>query len=162
MAMVSGISFVTQAQKTGSEYSSAVGARFSDTYYDLVSFSYKKFLNSRGAIELNAGFGSRGYYDYASTTLSAAVAYQWHFDIPVEGLKWFVGGGATIFNTFSKGDRYHGFGLGVFPTGGIDYKFAAIPLNLTADVRPTFLITSPSYYNSVYPNVGFSVRYTIR
>jgi hypothetical protein len=154
--------FISNAQKNGGDYNAAIGARFGTTYYDIVSFSYKKFTNAKGALEFNAGFGSHGYGGYNTATLSGALSYQWHFDIPVEGLKWFVGGGATVFNTFSEGNDYEGFGFGLFPTGGIDYKFPTIPLNLTADVRPTFLVASPSYYNSVYTNFGFAVRYTIK
>ncbi len=160
-------SFSAYAQKRGSDYKSAIGGRFGNTYYDVFSFSYKTFITDPGALELNAGFGAKGYGNYNTATLSAAISYQHHFDIkPVQGLKWFVGGGATIFNTFSKKDNdytgYSGFGLGIFPTGGIDYKFASIPLNLTADARPTFHVVSPGYYNSVYGNFGIAARYTFR
>lgn len=159
-----GISAAVNAQKEGSDYKSAVGLRLGSTYYDVLSFSYKTFITEQGAIELNGGFGARGYSNgYHATTLSGAASYQHHFDIkPVDGLKWFVGGGATIFNTFSDYDTYKGFGFGIFPTGGVDYKFAAIPLSLTADVRPTFNITGPSYYNSFYGNFGIAARYTFR
>ena len=146
----------------GSDYKSAIGIRLGSTYYDVFSFSYKTFISAQGAIELNAGFGSKGYGEgNHASTLSFAGSYQHHFDIkPVNGLKWFIGGGATIFNTFSDNNTYEGFGFGIFPTGGIDYKFPTIPLNLTADVRPTFQIVTPSYYNSFYGNVGIAARYT--
>ncbi|HTG57529.1 MAG TPA: hypothetical protein VL943_14730, partial [Niabella sp.] len=87
-----------------------------------------------------------------------------HFDIkPVDGLKWFVGGGVVVSNTFSNNKYYKGVGVGLFPTGGADYKFKKIPLAVSADVRPTFNIVEPfdyNDYNNFYPNVGVSARYT--
>ncbi|MEO7310996.1 MAG: hypothetical protein ABIX01_11410 [Chitinophagaceae bacterium] len=147
-----------------STYKSAIGARIGSTYYDLISASFKTFISKPGAIELNLGFGSRGYFGYGNTaTVSFAGSYQHHFDIPkVPGLKWFVGGGATVYNAFSDYDAYKGLGFGVFATGGVDYKIARIPLNVSADVRPTINITRPGYYNSFYGNYGVAARYTLR
>ncbi|MFT4024308.1 MAG: hypothetical protein QM664_11050 [Flavihumibacter sp.] len=53
------------------------------------------------------------------------------------GLQWYIGGGVAAYNSFSNKDYYRGFGLGLFPTGGVDYKFGNIPLNVSADFRPT-------------------------
>ena len=36
---------------------------------------------------------------------------------------------------------------GYFPTGGADYKFGKIPLDVSVDIRPTFRVASPTYYN---------------
>ncbi len=148
------------------DYKNAIGLRGGGGYYDLISASYKTFLTSSGALELNLGF--RPYtYSYLSSynwfNLSLSASYQHHFPIgAVEGLRWFVGGGATAYNTFSKFEDYKGFGLGVFPTGGVDYKFGNIPLNVSADLRPTISIIKPyAFYSSFYAgNVGASIRYT--
>jgi len=157
------LGFAGQAQST---YKSAIGARLSGTYYDNFAFSYKFHVTNPGAIELNAGFGSYGRYpgyynDKRPFFVSFSGAYQHHFDIPVDGLRWFIGGGATVYHASSKNDAYVGTGFGIFPTGGIDYKFAKIPLNLTADFRPTFFVTTHEYYNHFYPNAGIAARYTI-
>jgi len=155
------------AANAQSTYKSAIGGRFGTTYYDVGSVSYKFFVTQPGAVELNFGVGSRGYSyvsdDFRTFYLHFSGAYQHHFNIPVDGLRWFVGGGAVVYNGFAN-DRYkeyRGVGVGLFPTGGIDYKFSKIPLNLTADVRPTFLVTAPDYYNSFEANVGVAIRYTI-
>jgi hypothetical protein len=156
-----GIVSASFAQSNSQDYKSAIGARLGSTYYDLLSFSYKSFITEQGALELNAGFGSKNY-DYSTATLSAAISYQHHFDIkPAPGLKWFVGGGLTVFNTFSDHHEYEGFGFGIFPTGGVDYKFNGIPLNVSADVRPTIHVVGPSYYNSFYGDFGIAARYTL-
>jgi hypothetical protein len=149
-----------------SKYRSAVGVRIGNGYTDLVSASLKTFLGeSPGAIELNLGV-KPGYGDNDVFNLSLSASYQYHFDIPpVDGLRWFIGGGLTGYHSFSGHSDYRGFGLGIFPTGGIDYKFAGIPLNLSADIRPTIRIAAPRYYeyNNFYPgNFGISARYAFR
>jgi hypothetical protein len=162
------ILFVTTSvfsqQSDESSYKSGIGIRAGRGYYDLIAASFKTFVSEKGAVELNVGF--RGYsYSYSWFNLSFSAAYQYHFNIGnVEGLKWFIGGGATAYNTFSSYKAYTGFGLGLFPTGGVDYKFANIPLNVSADIRPTIGIIKPyTYYDNFYVgNVGLSARYTFR
>lgn len=147
-------------------YKSAVGLRVGDGYYDLISASLKTFLGkSPGALELNVGFRDYGVIGDDWFNLSASLSYQYHFDIkPVPGLRWFVGAGVTAFNTFSSDAYYRGFGLGIFPTGGVDYKFSRIPLDVSADIRPTIGIIKPyDYYDDFYAgNVGLAARYTFR
>lgn len=147
----------------GSSYTKGIGLRVGGGYYDLVSASFKAFVTEPGAIEVNIGFRPYGYVGYNWVNLSGSVSYQHHFPIgSVEGLRWFVGGGVTAYNTFSSDDYYRGFGLGVFPTGGVDYKFGNIPLNVSADFRPTIALIKPyEYYSSFYAgNAGVSARYT--
>lgn len=164
LLLVLGVSFAATAQ---GDYQRSIGIRIApETYYDLFSFSYKTFLSDAGAFEFNAGGGTRGYYysshRYHPFSLSVSGTYQHHFDIPVNGLKWFVGGGLTAYHAFSDGSRYRGFGFGFYPTGGIDYKFPLIPLNLTADYRPTIFFARPDYYDSFHAsNFGISARYVI-
>ncbi|MCH5596567.1 hypothetical protein [Niabella ginsengisoli] len=158
--------YVTTALFAQSEYKQSIGLRLGSGYYDVASAAYKTFLNDASALEFNLGINpdrvGRGGPKW--TSVSAAATYQHHFDIkPVDGLKWFVGGGIVLSNTFSNNDHYTGFGVGLYPTGGADYKFKKIPLAVSADVRPTFHIVEPfdyNKYNNFYPNVGVSARYT--
>lgn len=152
-------------------YQSAIGLRIAPAgYYDLVSASYKTFLASTpGALELNLGFRPDHYGGTDVISVSFAAGYQYHFDIPpVPGLKWFIGGGLSLYDTHvrDKNNNYNydsGFGMGIFPTGGADYKFADIPLDVSADLRPTIGFVRPNdYYNYFYVSVGFSARYTFR
>ena len=154
-----------------SDYKQAIGIRVSPaSNYDLAAASFKTFLSEAGAIELNAGFGGDRYYDipgdnYRTNSVSFTGAYQHHFDIqPVDGLKWYIGGGATVFHTASsnKNKAYRGTGFGLFPTGGADYKFKSIPLNVSADWRPTFLVARPErgWNNFLGEQFGVSARYT--
>ncbi|HLA52936.1 MAG TPA: hypothetical protein VK618_06515 [Flavitalea sp.] len=164
--LLAGSQHVDAQDLTGSEYKSAVGIRLGGGYYDVVAGSLKTFITKAGAIELNLGVrGDRGF-GYNWVNLSVSGSYQHHFDIPaVDGLKWFIGGGLTAYNSFSKYDAYDGFGLSIFPTGGADYKFENIPLNVSVDVRPSIQIVRPfdDIYNGFYiGNFGAAVRYTFR
>jgi len=155
--------------KAQSEYKQAIGARVSGALgYDVFSGSFKTFMSDAGAMEFNVGFGfnTYGYLlgSYKTTTLGLSAAYQHHFPIGnVEGLKWYLGGGATALYSSSKWDDYKGFSLGVFPTGGVDYKFKNIPLNVSADWRPTFFFVNPDkgLFHGFYPSsAGVAARYT--
>jgi hypothetical protein len=155
-------------------YHSAIGLRIGTGYADLFSASYKVFLSDGpGALELNLGVKppyTYGVYGYPYTNdditmMSFSASYQYHFPIQaVPGLQWFIGGGLTLTNTFTDVDGYSGIGFGLFPTGGADYKFGKIPLDVSVDIRPTFRVASPTYYdyeNFYFPDFGFSARYTI-
>lgn len=156
--------FISVAGFAQVNYKNAIGARVAPaSYYDFFSFSYKTFVSNAGAIEVDAGIGwdTKGVHNPFS--FAASAAYQHHFSIPVEGLNWFVGGGFTMYNSFtSKGSGYRGLGFGFFPTGGIDYRFPSIPLNLTADYRPTIFFARPDNRADFEPaNFGISVRYVL-
>lgn len=146
-----------------SSYQNGIGIRFGSGYFDQTSVSFKTFISNQGALEFNGGI--RGYKagPYKWTNVSLSGTYQHHFNIPnVPGFKWFVGGGLAISNSFSNYDDRTGLGVGIYPTGGVDYKFKNIPLNLSADIRPTINVVEPfsNYYDGFYTNFGIAVRYT--
>lgn len=150
-----------------SNYKQAIGVRLSPaSNYDVFAASYKMFLAEQPALEFNLGVGGNRYAyfvdDYRTTTVSVSAAYQHHFAIkPVDGLKWYVGGGATVFHSSSKHDAFKGVSVGLFPTGGADYKFKKIPLNVSADWRPTFLVAKTDQYSGFYGDgFGIAARYT--
>lgn len=172
VAFLLSLNMLKVSAQEGGDYKRGIGLRAGGGYYDLIAASFKTFVTKPGAIELNLGFRPYAgvYSTYNQFHLSFSASYQHHFPIgSVEGLRWFVGGGATAYNTFSSNKDLAGFGLGLFPTGGVDYKFGNIPLNVSADFRPTFAIVRPDYYGYSYfnaynrfyaGNVGASVRYT--
>jgi hypothetical protein len=168
--------YLVSAFSQSTTYHSAIGLRIGTGYNDLFAASYKTFLSDGpGALEFNLGVkppytytaypGNPSYSNSDITMMSFSASYQYHVPIPaLPGLQWFVGGGLTLSNTFSDLDGYNGLGLGLFPTGGADYKFSKIPLDVSVDIRPTFRIASPTYYdydNFYFPDFGFSARYTI-
>lgn len=150
-----------------SDYDKAIGIRISESYYDIASVSYKFFVSDPGAFELNGGFGARTYRTpgnrVGAFAFTAAVTYQHHFNIgSVPGLRWFIGGGVMAYHVFADDRHYRGFAVGLYPTGGVDYKFPKIPLNVSADYRPTLFLGRPSSYDLFYAtNFGVAARYTI-
>ena len=59
----------------------------------------------------------------------------------------------------NKTNGYSGIGFGLFPTGGVDYKYRKIPQVVSDNIRWSFRVASPVYYNygNVYfPDSGFS------
>jgi len=103
IALIIALFVVTITGQAQSTYKSAIDLRVSDGYYDEVATSLKTFLSNPAAIELNIGFRVYGYIGYSWFNLSASLSFQYHFKIrSVAGLRWFIGGGATAFNTFSS------------------------------------------------------------
>jgi hypothetical protein len=151
---------------TQTTYDNSIGIRLGTGYYDIFSASFKTFISSSpSALEFDLGFKPQSYgYGLDAFNLSFSAAYQYHFDIAaVPGLRWFIGGGLSAYNTFVSSNQYYqsGFGMGVFPTGGADYKIAKIPLAVSLDFRPTFGFVRPNdYYSYDYFSLGLSARYT--
>ncbi len=146
------------------DYKNSVGIRFGGGYYDLVGASFKTFISAPGALEFDLGVKpsqSYGGYSDGVTNLSISGAYQHHFPIAnIEGFKWFVGGGAIIANTFSDYEDWSGVSVGIFPTGGVDYKLKNAPFAFSADVRPTaHFVKSYGGINGFLFNGGLTARY---
>ncbi len=81
--------------------------------------------------------------------------YEYHGDISgAEGLKWFAGGGPSIF-LFGNG---FGSELALRPTAGLDYKINGAPLAFSFDWRP--LIGLGDLGNEVGA-FGLGIRYVI-
>lgn len=159
LSLVVGCFFAAQSQST---YKSAIGIRAG--YPPAASF--KQFVSDQGAIEAFAGFFPFGSY-YRYVTLGAT--YQHHFPIgSIEGFQWYIGGGAAIqiwaYDNDPIYDGLNNFFPGVVAVGGVDYKFSQIPLNVSADVMPTFLIGGDLYRGLSHfrGGGGVSARYTFR
>lgn len=149
--------FFAGYQLNAQNYSSALGLRLG---YPL-SISYKTFISPTGAIEIFGGL--RGYSTYSWINIGAA--YQHHMDISgVDGLQWYVGGGASVFfwtykNTF-LGDDASNTNFGILGNVGLDYKFADAPVNLSVDWMPIFFVNG--YGSGFGGGYGaLAVRYTL-
>jgi hypothetical protein len=127
------IAGITNAQ----DYKSAVGGKLG---YGLVA-SYKTFLNEKNAIELFGGLRWGG--------LAAGGFYQIHKDIPsVDNLRWFLGGGAS-FSTWSfVGSGYTE--LTAHFDIGLEYTFEDMPLNVSVDYAPGFVLVDTWDFAGTY------------
>lgn len=139
-------------------YKSAIGLRLG---YPL-SVSYKQFISEPGAIEVFAGFRSWSYYSW----FNVGAMYQHHFPITsVEGLQWYVGGGASAyfwnFKDLFPGDNSTSTSFAILGDLGLDYKFANAPVNLSVDWVPAFYLNG--YGNGFAAGYGgLAARYTLK
>jgi len=144
------------------DYKNSIGLRFGSGYYDAVGVAFKGFVSKDGAIEADLGFKSYSNRHHSWTNASLTGAYQHHFPIgKIENFKWFVGGGIVFANSFSNHHDREGFNLGIFPTGGVEYKLKNAPVVFSADIRPTIhVIEAYDYYHNTFFNTGITARYT--
>ncbi len=131
-------------------------------------FSYKGFPAQNFAIQLDLGIG------YVYPFLGSKVNVNFMFEKYInKGFYWFVGGGVsagvTLFGrTINYYSGYYNYNytfalIGVNAIGGVEYKFANIPLTLQADLRPggSFFVNSyDKYIRFDYSFFNLSARYT--
>lgn len=143
------------------DYKNSIGVRFGSGYYDVVGVAFKTFITQPGALEFDLGFRPYSYHHSKWTNVSISGTYQHHFPIGnIDGFKWFVGGGLVISNTFSDYDYYSGVNVGIYPTGGVDYKLKSAPFAFSVDIRPTVHIAEAyDHYNGFFVNGGITARY---
>ncbi len=121
------------------DYNKAVGVKLG---YGLLG-SYKQFLNESSAFEVFGGFRWSG--------IAVGGFYQIHKDIEsVEGLRWFYGGGAS-FSTWDYGGIYSSnySELALLLDIGLEYTFDDLPLNISADYAPGFVVFD-TYDNDLF------------
>ena len=136
-------------------YSSAVGLKFLWG----VAITGKHFFKEHHAAE--AIFKFRGYHGIG-TDMTLALMYEYHGDIPVDGLRWYAGAGifgghfrlknkylAAADYTGKRGSSYFGMS-GIL---GAEYKIKDFLLAVSADWQATVM------FNIVYVDSGFSAEY---
>lgn len=137
-------------------YSSAAGLKFLWG----VAITGKHFFKEHHAAEVIFKF--RGYHGVGSD-MNLTLLYEYHGDIPVDGLRWYAGAGvfAGHFRLKNKYvDAWEGYsgkrGSTYFGMSGIlgaEYKIKNFPLAVSADWQPSFL------FNSGYYDSGFTAEY---
>lgn len=148
------------------DYKNSIGIRLGSGVYDAIGASYKTFITQPGALEFNLGIRpyshSAGPWKHKWTNVSLSGAYQHHFPIGnISGFKWYIGGGLVFANSFSNHDDYSGVSVGVFPTGGVDYKLKSAPFAFSVDLRPTVHVTEGvRHHEGFFFNGGITARYT--
>jgi opacity protein-like surface antigen len=108
--------------------------------------SYQRMLSQTNRLEFNLGWG------WNTSALSGF--YQWVNPI-TNGLKWYIGPGASLGFYSHNGES--GSSIGVGGTIGLEYNFD-FPLQLSLDWRP---IINFGTYDSQFGsnNVGLGIRY---
>jgi len=141
----------TQAQSMGSEYRTAIGAKFWPG-----GLTIKHFIKDNAALEGVAYFWGHGF---RFTGL-----YEFHGDInSAPGLKWYVGPGAHfgVYNDgYWRNDHYYDDGAASFGIDGVlglEYKINQAPIALSLDINPYF-----EFLHHPYADVwgGLGVKFT--
>ena len=140
LVAVMGMAFAANAQNIGVRLGGGTGYGG--------EFSYQQFLGNNNRIELDLGYSSGQYLNFAA-------AYQWTF--PIAGdFGWFIGPCVNVGYCIN-----HKLGLAVGAQGGVEWNPSNLPLQFSVDARPLydFLMDPACAYNGFGYGVAFSVRY---
>ncbi|MDQ2720593.1 MAG: hypothetical protein M3Z26_12655 [Bacteroidota bacterium] len=130
-------------------YQTAFGAKFYAGSGSVGGINIRHTTAEHTALEgsllfFSGGLGVEGLYEYQGPITG------------VEGLQYFVGGGGLLGAGTQKGS---GVLFALRLTGGIDYKFADAPINISLGLDPFFDITPATGSNLA---LGIGLRYVIK
>ena len=151
-ALLFAIIFLAVAGARAQSYTTAVGAKFYAGEGSVGGINIRHFTASHTALEgsllfFSGSIGLEGLYEYQAPIAGA------------EGLQYFVGGGAML--SFGSGRYYYnnGTSFALRLTGGVDYKFADAPIDISLGFDPFFYLVPSSGSNLA---LGIGLRYVIK
>ncbi|MBK6935615.1 MAG: hypothetical protein IPH18_01055 [Chitinophagaceae bacterium] len=150
--LATGILFAAAVQ--AQDYKTALGVRLSSSPAMVGnSISLKHFLNEKMAVE--------GYFAFGDP-LALGAMVEFHQPLAPAGLSWYYGAGGYLgftktYNAVKQKDETD-VNLGGQGVIGLDYKFAAIPLNLSLDWKPELNIVSDINFEPAA--IGITARFT--
>lgn len=147
--------FMAVAAADAQTYQTALGAKFYSGNGSIGGVNIRHSTAANTALEgsllfFNGGIGLEGLYEYQAPISGA------------EGLQYFVGGGAMVgFGTGRHYDdnRNNTTSFALRLTGGIDYKFADAPIDISLGLDPFFYLAP---YTSSNLALGIGLRYVIK
>jgi hypothetical protein len=136
-------------------YQTALGAKFYTGDGSIGGVNVRHSTAANTALEgsllfFNGGIGIEGLYEYQGPISGAA------------GLQYFVGGGAMLgFGTGPRvdGNRNNSTTFALRLTGGVDYKFADAPIDVSLGLDPFFYLAP---YTGSNLSLGIGLRYVIK
>lgn len=136
-------------------YQTALGAKFYTGDGSIGGVNVRHSTAENTALEgsllfFNGGIGIEGLYEYQGPITGA------------EGLQYFVGGGAMLgFGTGPRidGNRNNSTTFALRLTGGVDYKFADAPIDVSLGLDPFFYLAPSTGSNLA---LGIGLRYVIK
>jgi hypothetical protein len=133
------------------EYKNAIGGRFGVAN----GVTFKTFLNGNDALDLILSFRS----NKNSSSFRLTGLYEVHAPINnAAGLKWFYGGGGSIGSFKDKDTDKDDLAVSLDGVLGLDYKFNAVPINISLDWKPAINIAPETEFDA--EGLGLSVRFT--
>ena len=131
-------------------YQTAVGAKFYTGSGSIGGINIRHSTTTNTALEgsllfFSGGLGIEGLYEYQAPIAGA------------EGLQYFVGGGGMLgYGTGKHNNNSALFALRL--TGGVDYKFADAPINISLAFDPFFYLAPSTGSNLA---LGIGLRYVL-
>ena len=147
--MIFAFIFLAFAGVNAQEYKTAFGAKFYTGDGSIGGLNIRHSTSEHTALEgsllfFSGGVGLEGLYEYQAPIAGA------------EGLQYFVGGGGLLgFSTGRSSNTTFALRL----TGGIDYKFADAPIDISLGFDPIFYL-APSTGSTLA--LGIGLRYVIK
>ncbi len=131
-------------------YETAVGAKFYTGDGSLGGINIRHMTAPHTALEgsllfFSGGIGIEGLYEYQGPIAGA------------EGLQYFVGGGGLL--GFGTGHNNSSALFALRLTGGVDYKFADAPIDVSLGFDPFFYL-APSTGSNL--SLGIGLRYVLK
>lgn len=143
----------TKANAGTYSYKAALGLKF---IYG-VALTGKVFIKENSALEGILRYNGAGGL---GSNIAFTGLYEYHAPIKgVDGLRWYVGGGGHVnYFSWKDSDVDAVTTFGVAGIVGLEYKFANLPLAISADWQPAYIISNPSGFSA--ENGGIGVKYT--
>ena len=136
-----------------SSYKAALGLKF---IYG-VAATGKVFLAHKHALEGIIRYNGAGGL---GSNIAFTALYEYHNNINgVEGLRWYIGGGGHVNHFSWKDNNVDGVtSFGVSGVVGLEYKIKTLPLAISADWVPGYMISPGSGFSA--ENGGIGIKYT--
>ncbi len=147
--MIFALILLAAAGLKAQEYTTAFGAKFYTGNGSAGGINIRHSTSAKTALEggllfFSGALGLEGLYEYQGPVAGA------------EGLQYFVGGGGMLaFGTGKNNETAFALRL----TGGLDYKFADAPIDVSLGFDPFFYLAPRTYSNLA---LGIGVRYVIK
>ncbi|UIR55635.1 porin family protein [Sphingobacterium sp. SRCM116780] len=144
-----------QSRKNTSKntYKAAFGIKF---IYG-ISLTGKVFIKERSALEGILRYNGAGG---TGSNIAFTGLYEYHTAIKgVDGLRWYVGGGGHInYFNWKDADLDPVITFGIAGIAGLEYKFANLPLAVSVDWQPAYIISNNGGFSA--ENGGVGLKYT--
>ncbi len=145
------IIFTAVAAVNAQTYQTAFGAKFYAGSGTVGGINIRHSTNENAALEGSllffngGGIGLEGLYEYQGAINGAP------------GLQYYVGGGGMLGFGGGHYDN-NGASFALRLTGGLDYKFADVPINVSLGLDPFFYLAP---HTGSYLPLGIGLRYVI-
>ncbi len=140
---------LTAVTANAQEYQTAFGAKFYTGNGSAGGINIRHSTSAKTALEgtmlfFSGAIGLEGLYEYQGPIAGA------------EGLQYFVGGGGMLAYGTGKGNST---AIALRLTGGVDYKFADAPIDVSLGFDPFFYLAPSTGSNLA---LGIGLRYVIK